>query len=110
MWRISPSGSHRWSPPEGCGSGRTAAASEEGLRRGSWRIPDRDLTLTPREHAEILEDYVASVPPERRPGLRATMEAQPVPERRPAYGTDWIPGVETDEVDVEYVVLYNLRK
>ena len=122
------------------------------------RIPNRDLTLTPAEHAEILEEYVASAPPERRSGLRASMEAQPVPERLPAYGpvasdprgnlwlgewargpsghwtvlgadggwlgdvtlpeglivhqvgADWILGVETDEVDVEYVVLYNLRK
>lgn len=125
-----------------------------------FRIPGRDLTVDPTEVQRMVEEWVESVPPRARPGLRATMENQPLPDSMPAYGElrtdrgsnlwvaewtraptlprrwtvldpegawlgeievptgfrphdigdDWILGVETDEMDIEYVVVYPLRK
>jgi hypothetical protein len=124
------------------------------------RLLGLDLTLTPGDLEQYIQDRLGEVSEGRRPGLRRELEAMPVLERKPAYGEilsdeagnlwigewtpypraphrwtildrdgrwlgsveisgrfsphaigeEWILGVEWDELDVEYVVLYPLLK
>jgi hypothetical protein len=132
----------------------------DGAMRRIVRLPDWDLTLTPQDMEGYIQDRLAQVPEDRRPGLRADLEAMPVPDRKPAYGgiladrsgnlwvgdwavypntpegwtvidpsgrwlgrvelpgdlypsaigEDWVLGVTTDELDVEYLALHALVK
>ncbi len=131
-----------------------------GARVRLLRIPGRDLSLGAGEVEALIRDRIEGTPVERRLGLRESLEAMPVPERRPAYGDllpdalgnlwvaewapypsipgtwtvldaegrwlgevampprflpwqigpDWVLGVESDELDVERVVVYPLVK
>lgn len=126
----------------------------------SFRLPDLDLTLEPGDREDYISNRLATVPQERRPGLRNELESMPFPDSRPAFGgllgdedgnlwvadwvlmpqvaeswtvldssgrwlgsveapprfapmhigSDWVLGVEWDEMDLEFVALYPLLK